>query len=770
MCPMPARKKNNKISEKQKVLESEEYKKYLEENVSGLNNLKHMPSVNSEIENEVKNSIDEAFVGNEDMSINKPITEDIVVENAIKQVPSNDKNSEVIVNEVSDKVESKRQLKSKNLKKKAKEVKKKLNFSKSELATNENKQLENILDNNEASNQNLNILDENHHIRSAEDLNPGFISKIIIKNPIRKQRKKNFEIKKPKVKTNFDENSRESSSNLSLSHEKEDEIVESLQNIPGHSILNDDPSSNFLKFKIHLPSGLAGESLFSGKIEDLENKPEVSNSELLHHDDSTVPIENDKLLKDNINICEDDVPKQNSSIQEIASNEPMVNSLDEITLDDNEKVQELSNIPEDNSNIIDNCSLLNDSVKSQISTNQMIEMESAIQNNTEVHNIESFSDVENLNKISNHVDDSVPAEKFHDFSIGNDHLEQLDISQSADYSIPDLQNIEKVLDPPSNEPEERKESQEIASTLQNPEPLNNSNILVGHSEFPLLDSQASENVPLNNPEASLLSQNISSVDCELDKDTSKSLNLDCSEHLEPNIPLENSSIISESSDSSKTEKRSQIEINTVVGDSLYISNEVNNHQSLPEESHESLDLISSYYSDSFFTNHPSDNDESFSLSFGLSESSESVDNVTLETKAESSICSVEEDSDSLEFPSFESHEFINWQQILPIVGFLLKSQDHIDLKIAAKPIKEEVLKKEQLKPKKTLESDAYNDMRYLYFLKKVCFLGKNDALYYCKDQAKFLYDRGNKNKATNILPFKTYKAVNETNGVKINFS
>lgn len=181
----------------------------------------------------------------------------------------------------------------------------------------------------------------------------------------------------------------------------------------------------------------------------------------------------------------------------------------------------------------------------------------------------------------------------------------------------------------------------------------------------------------------------------------------------------------------------------------------------------------SYYSSSFFIADQSlSSSESLSLSYCFDESTDSTNNLLLDSsidnKSIESFASDEDDSlDSLEFPSYESQEFVNWQRILPIMSFLFRKFEFPELNDAMKPLEEKLLKKEPLKPKKITESDANSDLRYLYFLKKVCYLGKNDAIYYCKDQAKFLLERGNKNKAS-LLPSKNYSSISTDDSLKIN--
>lgn len=130
------------------------------------------------------------------------------------------------------------------------------------------------------------------------------------------------------------------------------------------------------------------------------------------------------------------------------------------------------------------------------------------------------------------------------------------------------------------------------------------------------------------------------------------------------------------------------------------------------------------------------------------------------------------DSSALEFPDDASSEPTTMERMLfgPILRYI-QSLDHgvVDSKEGDESMctdrdstgraieKDNGSKATQNVPRsrKKNENNMHIDLRYLYFLKKVCNLTKKDALDYCRDQNRLLMERGTRNRAE-LLPKARY--------------
>lgn len=157
---------------------------------------------------------------------------------------------------------------------------------------------------------------------------------------------------------------------------------------------------------------------------------------------------------------------------------------------------------------------------------------------------------------------------------------------------------------------------------------------------------------------------------------------------------------------------------------------------------------------------------------------------------------------ALEFPDdkeyYSSSLFIrtDWESIIPILNYVRSLECAVSppMKVEDKPIhldsgsvvtmlavEEETpkgdaaisksgrsSKRDSLKNRGGGESNAHIDLRYLYFLKKVCNLTKKDARVYCQHQNKLLVERSIKNKAK-VQPKKRYlfEAIEDSTSIHI---
>ena len=128
----------------------------------------------------------------------------------------------------------------------------------------------------------------------------------------------------------------------------------------------------------------------------------------------------------------------------------------------------------------------------------------------------------------------------------------------------------------------------------------------------------------------------------------------------------------------------------------------------------------------------------------------------------SSVC-----SDSLVFPvEISSSVSIDWEPIVPIIKYMISVMQKREAKAPGKT-REEKKKRKPAVVKNTQDDSVFFDPRYLYFLKKVCNLGKKDCVLYGRDHMRSLVERAEKSKATAPDGWTSYNATKRRDGAVV---